>query len=93
MESPPANSIPAIFEDGVFKPVGPVSLPEHTEVMISVPAGAASEGQSAAIAAQREAMRLMLEDVNALPQHRNDDGWSVANNADEILYGGPDGPA
>ena len=31
------TTIKAIYEDGVFKPQGPVSLPEKTEVEVLIP--------------------------------------------------------
>ncbi|MBX9625801.1 MAG: antitoxin family protein [Gemmataceae bacterium] len=30
--------IEAVYEGGVFRPVGPVELPEHTRVRVAVPA-------------------------------------------------------
>lgn len=30
--------IPAVYENGVFRPIGPVSLPEFSRVEVSVPA-------------------------------------------------------
>jgi predicted DNA-binding antitoxin AbrB/MazE fold protein len=35
------REIEAVYEGGVFRPVGPVELPEHTRVRVSVPAPAA----------------------------------------------------
>lgn len=86
------DSIPAIYEGGVFKPLGPVSLPERTEVQVSLPTPTVSE--SDLIEKQRAAWRELLDRVEADPDCRGpDDGWSPANNVDEILYGGPNGPA
>ncbi|MEQ8848154.1 antitoxin family protein [Botrimarina sp.] len=90
------DRVPAIYEDGVFKPLAPVSLPERTEVEIPLPArdaGALPESDEDRIARQEAALRAMFDEIDALPQRRNHDGWSVANNADDVLYGGPNGPA
>lgn len=38
-----ATAIKAVYEDGVFKPLGPVKLKEHTEVEVRVPAESAVE--------------------------------------------------
>ena len=35
-----ATAIKAVYEDGVFKPIEPVKLKEHTEVEVRVPAEA-----------------------------------------------------
>lgn len=86
------DSVPAIYEGGVFKPLQPVSLPERTEVCIPLPAQAAAPGDLAA--KRREALQRLFAEIDRDPGSRGpDDGWSVANNADAILYGGPNGPA
>jgi predicted DNA-binding antitoxin AbrB/MazE fold protein len=38
-----ATAIKAVYEDGVFKPTEPVTLKEHTEVEVRVPAEATAE--------------------------------------------------
>lgn len=87
------DNIPAIYEGGVFKPLQPVSLPERTEVSVALPSPAPIETPDDVAAKRREAVRRMFAEIDAIPQQPNNDGWSVANNADEILYGGPNGPA
>ena len=32
------NQIDAVYENGVFRPVEPIDLPEHTRVQVAVPA-------------------------------------------------------
>ncbi len=29
--------IPAVYENGIFRPIGPVTLPEHSRVEVSLP--------------------------------------------------------
>ena len=92
------DSIPAIYEDGVFKPLGPVSLPERAEVEVTVPATGCTEptppeeGDQATGTERQSALRNMFERVDALAQHENNDEWA-ARNHDDILYGRPEGPA
>lgn len=86
------DSIPAIYEDGVFKPVGEVSLPEQTEVRVTV-AAERIERDADVIAKQQAAWRELFAQIKADPECREKpDGWSAANNVDDVLYGGPDGP-
>jgi predicted DNA-binding antitoxin AbrB/MazE fold protein len=87
------DSVPAIYEGGVFKPLQPVSLPERTEVCIPLPTTQATEDERTVVARQQAALRELFAEIDQLPQDRNDDGWSVANNVDDVLYGGPNGPA
>jgi predicted DNA-binding antitoxin AbrB/MazE fold protein len=87
------DSVPAIYEGGVFKPLQPVSLPERTEVRIPLPTTQATEDERTVVARQQAALRELFAEIDQLPQDRNDDGWSVANNVDDVLYGGPNGPA
>jgi len=89
------DSIPAIYEDGVFKPTGPVSLPERTEVRISLPASetALPVDDAEAAAKRKAALRELFDKIEADPDlQRPGDGFSGADH-DEVLYGGPDGPA
>ena len=41
------NAIPAVFENGVFRPVQPVDLPEGTRVVIETEAAAAERIRAA----------------------------------------------
>jgi predicted DNA-binding antitoxin AbrB/MazE fold protein len=95
------DSIPATYEGGVFKPLQPVSLPEATQVDVIVREVAAAADSTAPaavdpekLARQRAALQRMFDLIDNNPDLQGpDDGWSVANNADELLYGGPNGPA
>ena len=88
-----SKPIDAIYENGVFKPLTPPNLPEHTRAKV-IPAPEPVEESDDEVSARRKAALLkMLEETARMPQHQNNDGWSVANNADDLLYGGPKGPA
>jgi hypothetical protein len=41
------NTIPAVYEHGVFRPTVPVNLPEGTKVNIPAPEGARAGGDAA----------------------------------------------
>ena len=41
------NTIPAVYEHGVFRPTVPVNLPEGTKVNIPAPEGARTNGEAA----------------------------------------------
>ncbi len=41
------NSIPAVYEHGVFRPTVPVNLPEGTRVSIPAPEGTRSNSEAA----------------------------------------------
>lgn len=91
------DGIPAIYEDGVFKPVGPVSLPEKAEVRVVLPSAPQEDkppiDPATEVVDQRAVLEKLWADLDSLPRETNGDGWSVANNADDLLYGGPNGPA
>ena len=90
------DSYEGIVEDGVVKLVGPVSLPEQTKVRVvpAEPAHAAAVSDEDVIAKQKAAWRELMKQVESDPRCQgSDNGWSVANNVDDVLYGGPDGPA
>ncbi|MGL4513335.1 MAG: antitoxin family protein [Lacipirellulaceae bacterium] len=95
------DSIPAIYEGGVFKPLGPVSLPEKARVRVmEEEPGAPADAPTPTVvdpekaARQRAALQRVFDLIDNNPECQGpDDGWSVANNADELLYGGPNGPA
>lgn len=75
----------AIYENGVFRPLTPVSLPERTEVQIVVQQGTVDESPEV-IEKQRAALEELFRKVDALSKHENNDGWS-AKDHDEVLYG------
>lgn len=75
----------AIYENGVFRPLTPVSLPEQTEVRVVVDVSKPVDSEAKA-ESQRLARKKLFAALDQLPQHRNNDGWS-AKDHDEILYG------
>jgi hypothetical protein len=63
----------------------PLNLAEHQQVRISVNSLAVDAAQIAAI--QRRAMEELDADMDALPDHSPDDGFTAADH-DKLLYGG-----
>lgn len=82
------NRIEATYENGVFKPVSPVSIPEGSRVVIQLPAQVRQEPPY-----DPEATARILAEIAALPPEgpEPDDGLSGARDHDKILYGGPKG--
>jgi predicted DNA-binding antitoxin AbrB/MazE fold protein len=81
-----SESIEAIYEKGVFRPLQPVNLPENSRVQISVPDGIQSQSSAQIVAAQQLGIRQMLAETAKLPSHEPDDGLSNRDH-DRILYG------
>lgn len=80
------HQIDAIFDNGVLRPLVPLQLPDQARVKVTVEAPA--EGESSDnLAAQKAALRALWQEIDKLPQHCNNDGWSVRQH-DELLYGG-----
>jgi predicted DNA-binding antitoxin AbrB/MazE fold protein len=77
--------IHAIYEDGVLKPLEPVTLTEHQRVWLSI--GTSPSGESDAVAHQRRAMEELDAEMDAIPDQSPDDGFTAANH-DRVLYGG-----
>ena len=90
------DSYEGIVEGGVVKFVGPVSLPDQTKVHVlpTVPALEAIDDSDGELAKLRRAnWEKLFKDMKADPDCLGPaDGWSGADH-DEILYGGPNGPA
>jgi predicted DNA-binding antitoxin AbrB/MazE fold protein len=78
--------IDAIYDNGVFKPLVPLSLPDQARVKLTVDAEPAVESAEK-IAGQKAALFKRWQELDRLPQHQNNDGWSVRQH-DELLYGG-----
>lgn len=95
----------ATYENGMLRPSVPLNLPEGAQVRVVIdhPTGAAANGgtplpspthnDDEIAAKQRAAFQELFDKVDQLPQDTINDGWSAANNVDDVLYGGPDGPA
>jgi hypothetical protein len=93
------QQIDAIFDNGVFKPLVPVSIPDKAHVKLTVDADtvAPPEGKAApfvppppnaeVLERQKAALEQLRREIDKLPQTKNNDGWSVRQH-DELLYGG-----
>jgi predicted DNA-binding antitoxin AbrB/MazE fold protein len=73
---------PAIYENGVFKPLHPVDLKEHEVVRLAV---VSQEPTAASTAGQPSALAAMLDETAALPPEGPDDGFSGRDH-DRVLY-------
>jgi predicted DNA-binding antitoxin AbrB/MazE fold protein len=82
-----SQSIPAIFDAGVFRPLEPVQLAEGTRVEVQVPTPAPqAELSPEELARQQSAIEAMLAEVESLPIEEPDDGFSGRDH-DKLLYG------
>ena len=73
-------TVKAIYENGVFKPMEPVDLREHTEVEVRVPAEAPANGDDPTGWKAAEALIGFIETAPA----------DMAERHDQYLYGRPD---
>ena len=87
--------IDAIYDNGVFKPLVPLALPDQARVKLTVEEESVaapieqsdvSATDAEVLTRQTAALEEMRQKIAQLPQHRNNDGWSVRQH-DEILYG------
>lgn len=87
MTSDDLRQIQAIFENGVFQPLGEVALPDHLCVVLRIENGDAStfNDETEAVARQKRAMAELDAELEALPDKSPDDGLSSADH-DRILY-------
>ncbi len=85
-----SDTIPAVFDSGVFRPLEPVELAEGTQVIVQVPAAAvqSAEFSPEELARQQSAIREFLDRMGALPDEGPNDGFSGRDH-DKILYGAP----
>ncbi len=91
-----SQHIDAIYDNGVLRPLEPLSLPDQTRVKLTLDAelraptsGSQSESDEEdadVLAKQQAALDELRRKVDQLPQHRNHDGWSVRQH-DDLLYG------
>jgi predicted DNA-binding antitoxin AbrB/MazE fold protein len=82
-----SQEIRAIYENGLFRPLDPVSLSEHDVVSLVV-SGASQHlegGADAALDLQRQALREMFDEADSLPLE-NPERFSGADH-DAVLYG------
>ena len=86
-----SQDIDAIYEDGVFRPLQPLAIPDGMRVQIHVDAADAELAGSAhenaeTIQRQREALTQLRSKMAVLPCHAPQDGLGGADH-DQILYG------
>lgn len=77
--------VDAIYEHGVLRPLEPLALPDQARVKLTVDAESVAEPADK-LAKQKAALQEMWQEIDKLPQHKNNDGWS-ARQHDEVLYG------
>jgi predicted DNA-binding antitoxin AbrB/MazE fold protein len=77
--------IDAIFDNGVLRPLVPLHLPDQSIVKVTVET-AVDPISPDKLAAQKAALQALWQEIDQLPQHCNNDGWSVRQH-DELLYG------
>jgi predicted DNA-binding antitoxin AbrB/MazE fold protein len=83
------SRIEAIYENGVFRPLGAVVLPDRSRVVLKVENGAeAADEEAAIVAIQKQAMAELDAELEHIPDNSPDDGFS-AEDHDRILYGEP----
>jgi predicted DNA-binding antitoxin AbrB/MazE fold protein len=88
------ETIRAVYEDGVFRPVGPVELPEGAWVEVTAigqnEAQPADENQGQRKATKPlvgEELAALLDQFEALPYTPHPDGRTdISENHDEVLY-------
>jgi predicted DNA-binding antitoxin AbrB/MazE fold protein len=76
----------AIYENGVLRPIDPLSLPEHDVVTVVVRSENCPVSHARDAAEQKRALLAALEEANRLPLESPDDGFSGADH-DLVLYG------
>lgn len=77
--------IRAIFENGLLRPLDPLTLGENDVVTVTVRAADAPDSQTDEIANQKKALLAAIEEANRLPLESPNDGFSGADH-DLVLY-------
>ena len=77
--------VDAIYDNGVLRPMVPLTLPDQSRVKLTVEEPAATV-DSETLARQKAALESLWRELDKIPQHQNNDGWSVRQH-DELLYG------
>ncbi len=78
--------VDAIYDNGILKPLAPLSLPDQARVTLTISAPASPDAGEK-ITSQKAALQRIWEEVDKLPQAANNDGWSSRDH-DHLLYGG-----
>ena len=82
------TQIEAIYEQGVFRPLEHVSLPEHQRVQLNVEVESRATDQAEAEIARRQmdAIRALQKELEGLPVGNPNDGLGGRDH-DLVLYG------
>jgi predicted DNA-binding antitoxin AbrB/MazE fold protein len=72
-----SNSVRAVYENGVFRPLKPVALPEGAEVHVVISDQSDKDGAAAA---------AILAEIAALPVEGDGDPFTSRDH-DQVLYG------
>lgn len=82
-----SQEVRAIYENGLFRPLGPVTIAEHDIVTLVVePAIPQPDGIDDELKRQRKALAEMFEEADRLPLESLGDAFSGADH-DLVLYG------
>ena len=83
-----SQEIRAIYENGLFRPLDPVTVGEHDIVsLMIVPAPAVEpRGEADVLARQRKSLAEMFAEADSLPVENPNDTFSGADH-DLVLYG------
>jgi predicted DNA-binding antitoxin AbrB/MazE fold protein len=82
------HHLDAIYDQGVFRPVSPLSLADQTRVHLIVEASTGTSLPTDSIERQRQAILELDAELEQIPDSSPDDGLNGADH-DRILYGGP----
>lgn len=80
------NRIEAIYENGVFKPLTEVALPNQLRVVLRIEPEIPDAADVESVARQQRAMAALDAELEHVPDNSPDDGLSSADH-DRILYG------
>jgi predicted DNA-binding antitoxin AbrB/MazE fold protein len=80
------RTIEAVYEEGIFRPVEPVSLPEGSRAEVIIPVAASREVGETTETNPKETPYEIMARIAALPGPAHDDGFSGEDH-DKILYG------
>jgi predicted DNA-binding antitoxin AbrB/MazE fold protein len=81
------DHIEAVYENGVFRPLSQVALPNHQHVVLRIENGdsASDDVGDQIVARQKRAMEVLDAELEGIPDHSPDDGLSSATH-ERILY-------
>lgn len=82
------ESIPAIFESGVFRPLVPLQLDDGARVQLSVEATAPPVAHDATLERQGKWIASMIEEAQSLPLESKGEAFSGSDH-DAALYDRP----